>query len=59
MKAVFRKDGGTTIDTGRRELPSILIYGDSFTNAVESIAWYSFDRMESADFRYYKDKTLD
>ena len=49
----------TTIDTGRRELPSILIYGDSFTNAVESIAWYSFDRMESADLRYYKDKTID
>ena len=49
----------TLIDTNRPELPSILIYGDSFTNAVECIAWYSFDKMESVDLRYYKEKTLD
>ena len=49
----------TTIDTERRELPSVLIYGDSFTNAVECVAWYSFDRMYSLDFRHYSDMTLD
>ena len=49
----------TTIDTERPGLPSALIYGDSFTNAVECVAWYSFDRMESVDFRHYKEKTLD
>ena len=49
----------TTIDTERPGLPSALIYGDSFTNAVECVAWYSFGRMESVDFRHYKEKTLD
>lgn len=49
----------TSVETDRPSLPSVLIYGDSFTNAVESVAWYSFDRMESVDLRYYKEKTLD
>ena len=48
----------TTIDTGREDLPSVLIYGDSFTNAVESIAWYSFGRMDSVDLRHYQDRSL-
>lgn len=49
----------TVIDTGREELPSILIYGDSFTNAVECIAYLSFDEMHSLDLRYYKEMSLD
>lgn len=49
----------TVIDTEREELPDILIYGDSFSNAVECIIWNSFGRMESLDFRYYGDKTLE
>lgn len=49
----------TMIDTGREELPKVLIYGESFTNAIETIAWYSFDEMHSIDPRYYKDKTVD
>lgn len=48
----------TVIDTGRPDLPTVLIYGDSFTNAVECIAWTSFDRMYSFDFRHYKEKNL-
>lgn len=48
----------TVIDTDRRELPSILIYGDSFTNAVECILFNSFDTMYSLDLRYYKDMSL-
>ena len=47
------------IDTGRDELPDILIYGDSFTNALECVLWYSFDTMYSYDFRYYTGHTLD
>lgn len=49
----------TVIDTGREDLPSILIYGDSFTNALECIAYLSFDEMHSLDLRYYKEMTLD
>lgn len=48
----------TVIDTDREELPSILIYGDSFTNPVECIIWTSFDTMESLDFRHYSKMTL-
>lgn len=51
--------GETVIDTQRQELPSILIYGDSFTNGVESLIWYSFDKMNSLDFRHYKAMTLE
>lgn len=42
----------TVIDTGRDELPSILIYGDSFTNALECIIYWSFNEMHSLDLRY-------
>ncbi len=49
----------TVIDTGREELPSILIYGESFTNAIETFAWYSFDEMHSLDMRHYKNMTVD
>lgn len=48
----------TVIDTGRDDLPSILIVGDSFTNALESIAYLSFGQMRSLDFRYYTEMTL-
>ena len=51
--------GQTQIDTNRRELPSILVYGDSFTNGVESLIWYSFDKMESLDFRHYNKMSLE
>ena len=50
--------GETVIETGRPGLPSILIYGDSFTNPVECLAYYSFDEMRSIDLRHYKDRTL-
>lgn len=42
----------TTIATHREELPSILIYGDSFTNALECVFYLSFDRMDALDLRY-------
>jgi hypothetical protein len=48
----------TVIDTGREELPSILVYGDSFTNPVETLIYYSFGVMRSVDLRSYKDMSL-
>lgn len=39
----------TVIDTHREDLPSILIYGDSFTNAVECMAYLSYDEMHSLE----------
>lgn len=49
----------TRIATDRPELPRVVVYGDSFTNAVESMLWYSFDEMVSFDFRYNKNITLE
>jgi len=49
----------TFIDTHREELPTVLVYGDSFTNAFESIVWYSFDKMYSIDLRHYTEMTID
>ena len=48
----------TIIETNRPELPSVLVYGDSFTNAVESLLWYNFDTMYSLDYRYYDEMDL-
>ncbi len=48
----------TVIDTDRDSLPSILIYGDSFTNAVECLMYPSFNVMRSLDLRHYTDMTL-
>ena len=48
----------TVIQTNRPELPSILIYGDSFTNPIEALLWGNFDETRSLDFRHYTEKTL-
>lgn len=48
----------TIIDTGRPSLPSVLIYGDSFTNPVETLLYYSFNTMRSIDLRGYKTMSL-
>lgn len=49
----------TVLDTGRDELPSILIYGDSFTNPVECVAYLSFDETHSLDLRHYREMGLE
>lgn len=49
----------TFINTKREDLPSVLIYGDSFTNAVECLMYYSFDEMRSVDLRYYNEMSLE
>lgn len=48
----------TEIYTYRSQLPTVLIYGDSYTNALESILYLSCDTMYSIDLRYYTDGTL-
>ena len=49
----------TEIHTNRPDLPSILIYGDSYTNPVEGMLYGSFDTLWSLDLRYYDAMTLD
>ena len=43
----------TVISTGREDLPNILIFGDSFTNAVETFMYTGFNEMRSIDLRHY------
>lgn len=47
--------GETVISTNRPELPSALIWGDSFTNPMETLLWTKFDETRSLDYRYYGD----
>ena len=48
----------TVIRTTRPELPSLLIYGDSYTNALETLLYWSFDETRSIDLRYYDKMSL-
>jgi len=48
----------TVIRTDRPELPSLLVFGDSYTNALESLLYWSFDEMRCLDLRYYDDMLL-
>lgn len=50
--------GETIVRTNRPELPKILVYGDSFSNALESLIYASFDEMRTLDLRYYNDMSL-
>ena len=49
----------TVIDTGREELPTLLLYGDSFSNPLECLLWRDFNVTYCVDFRYETEKTLD
>ena len=50
--------GETVIKTGRSQLPSVLILGESFTNALETLIWTGFNETRSLDFRYNEDVSL-
>lgn len=50
--------GETVLETDRPELPDVLIFGDSFTNALETLLYASFDETHILDLRYYTDKSL-
>lgn len=45
--------GKCIIDTHRKKLPSVLIYGDSFTNSIECVLYASCNKMYSLDLRNY------
>lgn len=44
----------TYIHTNREELPDILIFGDSFTNPLETLLYTSFNSMLAVDLRHNK-----
>lgn len=48
----------TVIETNRPELPKCLIWGDSFTNPLETLLWASFDETRSLDLRYDTQSSL-
>lgn len=50
--------GETVLKTHRPDLPSLLIYGDSFTNPLETLLYPSFNETRSLDFRYYTGMSL-
>lgn len=49
----------TIISTDRPELPNALIFGESFTNPLETLLWASFNETRSLDLRYYSENTLE
>ena len=50
--------GETVIRTDRPDRPNILIYGDSFSNALESLLWTQANELCSLDLRHYSAMTL-
>ena len=50
--------GETILQTDRKELPNALIVGDSYTNAVESLLYTSFNETRSIDLRHYTKQSL-
>lgn len=49
----------TVIRTDRPELPNALIFGESFTNPVESVLWTAFNETRSLDLRHYSGQSLE
>ena len=50
--------GETVLETHRPHLPDALVFGDSFTNALETLLYASFDETRSLDLRYYDEMSL-
>lgn len=48
----------TVLKTDRPELPNCLIFGDSYTNAMEPLFYASFNETHILDLRYYTEKSL-
>lgn len=46
------------IDTNRPRLPSLLLVGDSYANAIETLAWTGFDQSRYLDLRHYTKMSL-
>lgn len=47
-----------SLHTDREGLPVVLIYGDSYTNPLETLLIRNLKSLYSLDFRYYKDGSL-
>lgn len=50
--------GETVLETNRPDLPDALIFGDSFTNALETLLYASFNETRILDLRHYDGMTL-
>ena len=50
--------GETVIKTNREQLPKLLIFGDSYTNAIEPLMYYHFNETRILDLRHYKQMSL-
>ncbi len=48
----------TVLATGRDALSDALIFGDSYTNAIETVFYTGFDETRSLDLRYYEEQPL-
>lgn len=48
----------TVITTDRNELPNLLIFGDSFTNPIETLIYTGFNETRSIDLRKYDQKSI-
>lgn len=48
----------TVIQTNRPDLPSLLIFGDSFTNPLETLFYTAFNETRALDLRYYTEQTI-
>lgn len=46
------------IETHRPELPNLLIFGDSFTNALEPLLFYHFNETRILDLRHYTEMNI-
>lgn len=49
-----RDDGEIIFDTGRKDRPNILIFGDSYDNAILKLLAGHFNKTYSIDLRYYE-----
>lgn len=49
----------TTLRTDRPGLPNALIFGESYTNAVETVLWTAFNETHSLDLRHYTAEALE
>ncbi len=48
----------TIIDTGREDLPKLLLFGDSYSNPLETLLYASFGESRYLDLRHYTEKSL-
>ena len=50
--------GETILETNRPDLPDVLIFGDSFSNAMETLLYTAFDETHILDLRHYTAQSL-